>query len=65
MNCTSFLEPSTESILLLACTCISLLSLTILCTAPCFYIELNEVVSSTNKKVRQIKEIVRTSAQKF
>ena len=63
MNCTSFLYPDTESILVIVCAITSFFSMLVLCMAPCVYIELFNMVENTNKKVRQIREIVRTTSQ--
>ena len=62
MNQTLFLGPDVSSGLLIVCTLSSLISMLVLCMAPCVYIELHDMVENTNKKVRQIKEIVRTSS---
>ena len=59
MNSTSFLSPDTQSVLIIVTTCMSFISLGILCVASCAYMETMQMMESIHKKVTQIREHVR------
>lgn len=63
MNQTCFLDCDAQSVLWIACTCASLVSMLMLCMAPCVYIELYNLVENTNKNVQHIKECVHVCHQ--